>query len=543
MFIKEQFIARESVIALINKRFSDLREGYRQNVALLGNELIGKTWAIKYALDNNATADILTFYFDLSQASSAVFAYRFFTTILFGFLKTKGIVLSKENLARLIEEASLYLPRTASKIKEIVAEPKKDKIDTATFREMIGVPEIIFEETGKKIVVVLDEFQNLDALKIRNVFEELGKKIMTQKNTLYMLASSYPVRAKKIIQEELSLLFGNFEIIDIEPFDNKTSAALIANRMKSKRIPLDIANFLINFTGGHPFYLDKIAQHIHQNTVLLDSDVATPFIFIYSLEEILFNNWGLLHLRFQHYVNLLASRQKNDIIAILLLIAQGRNRIKDLSGALHKTHRDINQKLSRLIEANIICRCGSFYNINDRVFNFWLNFVYREKLQNLSQNYEDQIISFRRKIEQSLLDFIEISKQGLAERLHDLFILFSNDAVQLERTKTVLSKCKEIQTVRFEGAHIQNGFFCVCDDSFWLIGLKHGDITEECVSEFIDKSKGFQRKDAVLKRLIIGLEKTEINARLLAKEAKILTWDKNNLNFIFDLYGKPRIIL
>ena len=222
---------------------------------------------------------------------------------------------------------------------------------------------------------------------------------------------------------------------------------------------------------------------------------------------------------------------------------QGKNRIKDLSSTLHKTYRDINQKLSRLIETNIIGRCGSFYNINDRVFNFWLNFVYREKIHNLSQNYEDQIISFRRKIEQSLLDFIEISKQDFAQRLHDLFILFSNDSVQLERNKTVLSKCKEIRAVRFESNHIQNGFFCVCDDSFWLIGLKNGDITEECVSEFIDKSKEFQRKDTVLKRLIVGLEKTEINARLLAKEAKILTWDKNNLNFILDLYGKPRIIM
>jgi len=546
MFIKEQFIGRSSIIKLINKRLCDLSEGYRQNIALLGNELTGKTWIIRYILDSFSGHNILPLYFDLSQHLSQpqpyIFTHRFLTTVLFSYLKSMGRLLPKENLARLIEEAHPFIPLTTAKIKEITANLKKDKIDIAAFREMLSVPEILYQETKLNIVIVFDEFQNLESFKIRNVFEELGKKIMMQKHTMYVFSSSYPSRAKKIIHDELSLLFGSFEILTVNSFNNKTSHALIKNRLKNKNIPDDIARFLINFTGGHPFYLDKITQHLYQNLVLFNSETLTPFIFIYSLEELLFNKWGTLHMRFQNYLSLLHARQKSEIFTLLLLIAQGKNRIKDLSNSLHKTHQDINQKLSRLIEANLLTRCGSFYSINDRLFGFWLNFVYAEKLSNLSQNYEDQVIAFRKKIEQSFLDFIEISKQDISQRLQELFTCFSNDAIKIERNITTLARFKEIKPLIIGGKYITDGFLCACDDHDWIVGLKRGDITEESVREFMEKSKEFQKKDNAAKRIIIGLEETELNARLLAKQTKILTWDKYNINFILDLYGKPRII-
>lgn len=542
MFIKERFIGREDVLKLINKRLSDLKEGYRQNIAIIGNELTGKSWIIKFIFDNFSDSEIIPLYFDLSQPTVNIFVQRFFSTILFSFLKTKNIVLPKENLAKLIEESKAHIPNTVSKIQDISSGLSKDKIDAATFREVLSLPEIISQETQKKVVVIFDEFQNLDTFKIRGIFQELGKKIMTQKEIMYLVSSSSKTKAKKIIQDELSLLFGNFEILELGNFDTRTSNILIKNRLKNTLMSQDMSNFLINFTAGHPFYLDKITQHIHQKSILMETDIITAFVFIYSLEDILFNNWGILNLRFQNYIDVL-TKNKADSLNILLLIAQGKNRIKDLSSMLHKTYRDINQKLSRLIEANIVSHSGSFYNIEDRVFNFWLNFVYLEKLNNLSQNYEDQVISFRKKIEQSLTEFIEISKKDIEQRLYELFILFSNDSVQLGRNKIALSRFKEIKPLNFDGRYIKRGFFCLSDNECWLIGFKKGDITEDAVGEFIRESRNVQNKGKSLKRLIIGLDKTEVNARLLAKEEKINTWDIDLLNGLLDIYGKPRLII
>lgn len=542
MFIKEQFIGREDVTRLVHKRLSDLKEGYRQNIALIGNELSGKTWIIKSIFDNFSDSSIISLYFDLSQPTVNIFIQRFFSTILFSFLKTKNITLPKENLTRLIEESKPHIPNTVSKIQEIASGLTRDKIDIATFRDILSLPELLYQETQQKTIIILDEFQNLDSLKIRSVFQELGKKIMTQKDIMYIVSSSSKTKAKKIIQDELSLLFGNFEIIEIDNFDTKTSKILIKNRLKNILIPQDTINFLINFTAGHPFYLDKITRSIYQNSVLLETDTVTPFVFIYSLEDILFNNWGTLNLRFQNYIDTL-TKNKSDALNILLLIAQGKNRVKEISGLLHKNYRDINQRLSRLIEANIVSRTGSFYNIVDRVFNFWLNFVYLEKLNNLSQNYEDQVISFRKKIEQSLMEFIEMSRKDIEQRLYELFVQFSNDSVQIGRNKIKLSRFKEIKPLNFDGRFIKRGFFCLCDAECWLIGFKEGDITEDSVSEFVRESRNIQSKDSSVRRLIIGLDKTEINARLLAKEEKINTWDIDLLNVLLDIYGKPRLII
>ena len=45
--------------------------------------------------------------------------------------------------------------------------------------------------------------------------------------------------------------------------------------------------------------------------------------------------------------------------------------------------------------------------------------------------------------------------------------------------------------------------------------------------------------------LLIGrvLGGIELNAKLMAQEAKIQLWDVENLNALFDLYGKLKLIL
>ena len=136
-----------------------------------------------------------------------------------------------------------------------------------------------------------------------------------------------------------------------------------------------------------------------------------------------------------------------------------------------------------------------------------------------------------------------MSKKDIQQRLYDLFILFSDDAVRFGKNKILLSKFNEIKPLSFQGCFIKRGFLCLSEEELWLIGFKEGDITEDCVCEFIKESKKIQMKDKPLRSLIIGLDKTELNAMLLAKEEKITTWDMVHLNTLLDLYGKPRLIV
>jgi hypothetical protein len=47
----------------------------------------------------------------------------------------------------------------------------------------------------------------------------------------------------------------------------------------------------------------------------------------------------------------------------------------------------------------------------------------------------------------------------------------------------------------------------------------------------------------VQKRFMIGLQGIDLNAKLLAQEAKIQYLDLRDLNFLLDLYEKPKVIV
>ena len=76
------------------------------------------------------------------------------------------------------------------------------------YHMILSLPEVFTQETGKSVVLIFDEFGHLENFNIPEVFAELGKRIMTQKNCLYIVASSSPQQTQTILSEKLSLLFG-----------------------------------------------------------------------------------------------------------------------------------------------------------------------------------------------------------------------------------------------------------------------------------------------------------------------------------------------
>ena len=79
------------------------------------------------------------------------------------------------------------------------------------------------EEIKKSCVVILDEFDNLEYIGVKNPFLSFGKVIMIQKDTMYIVSSSRNQIFKKILSEKLSLLFGNFEIVRVSGFDTRNA--------------------------------------------------------------------------------------------------------------------------------------------------------------------------------------------------------------------------------------------------------------------------------------------------------------------------------
>ncbi|MFA5356163.1 MAG: hypothetical protein WC301_01975 [Candidatus Omnitrophota bacterium] len=527
---REILFGRKDYLDILDKRISDLREGYRQNLAIIGDEFIGKTSILFNFLDNFYDNRLVITYIEIRPESLSSFSKRFIGVLLYNFLLNSGVPL-QENIDYLIAKSEKYIPKTVEKIKYILSALERRKKNNI-FSELLSLFEAINQETGKSCVAIFDEFHNFENMGVKDLYPEWSKLLITQKNTMYIIASSRKIKAKSILSKNLSLLFGNFEIIMVEPFDINTSEEYLNSRLAGTGLSAEFKKFIINFSGGVPFYLDMFSKELLK---------VNPSGLVDMLEELLFMPTGILNQKFSAYLKrFLDIPYSQDYISILYLISEGHNRLKDIGHILRKQRKELLARANYLAEMDAISRNGDFLNINDRVFSFWIRFVYQEKLQSLTFDSRNQKVAFRDKIENMIQEFLSSDSKSPVERTVELMHLFGDDTIHMEKKRVRLTHFREIKAMEFHNRCLRDGVIGRSHDDLWIIAFKRGALTEEDIIEFSRECKKYRQKTQ--KKIIVTLEDIDSNTRLRALEEKILAWDMNKLNQLFDLFSKPRII-
>src|SRR3989338_8697432 len=85
--VGDRFFGRGGVLALLEKRVSALKSGYRQNVAITGHRLTGKSSVLNHFLFTFKDSEILPIYIEALDESFKQFAVKFIGTLLYNFLK------------------------------------------------------------------------------------------------------------------------------------------------------------------------------------------------------------------------------------------------------------------------------------------------------------------------------------------------------------------------------------------------------------------------------------------------------------------------
>jgi GTPase SAR1 family protein len=529
--MKDNFFDRKIYLDILEKRIRSLKDGYRQNIAIIGDELVGKTSFVLKFLNKFYDNQIIILYLQIIPETLASFSRRFIGVLLYNFLANSGIPL-EEDLDFLIKKAAKYIPKTTEKIKSILAALDKRKKDNV-FVELLSLCEEIFQETNKFCVVIMDEFHNLENFGIKNLYHDWSKILILQKNTLYIIISSLKFKARNILSKNLSLLFGNFEIVNVEPFDIKTSEEYLEYKLQGFNLSKGLKNFIIHFTGGYPFYLEIIAEAILKSN-------QTNLVEI--LENLLFMPAGILNQRFSNYLKrFLDSPQRQDYISILHLISSGHNKLRDIAHILHRQRKEIILRINHLLELDTITRSGDFLKINDRVFASWLKFAYQEKLHSLTFDVKNKNALFRENIEAMIKEFLADAQKPVVERMLELLRLFQDEVIQIEKKRLRLNHFKEIKPLEFNCQSLKEGIIGRSSESLWIMALKYEPLTEEDIAEFAKECRKYRHK--LQRKIIIAFQDVDTNSRLRALEEKIWTWDINNLNQVLDLFSKPRIII
>ncbi|MBP9853480.1 MAG: AAA family ATPase [Candidatus Omnitrophica bacterium] len=538
---EHHFFGRKETLQLLKKRVLDLKEGYRHNIAFTGHRYIGKTAVLQeflYNLDDNKVTPI---YFDLDHKDIFYFFHKFSASMLYHYLKNKQLP-HHDDLNLLIEEAKRFIPHTVDVIKNIQLNLGKGKLANS-FLGLMALPEIYTNESGQFCVLIFDEFQALEEFGIPDVFASLGAKIMTQKKCLYILSSSYKYTAQKILAEKLSLLFGNFESVELEAFDIHTSREFTANLLEGSKMDQNLANFLTEFTGGYPLYLQLICKELTNLKVLhQQNEIFLPLV-AQSIENLLFDRWGVISRHFELIINDWCSGKGNKVISnILIAISMGIQKAEDLLDEVDINKTQLNQKLVKLQDEGIIFKNGKLFYFKDKLFKYWVKFVYQKRLNGIELTPDRQRIQFRSEFHNYVDQFQATAGKDFYSRIIELLGCFENETIDLNGRKYMLPTFRDITS---EKLRINQDFFADIikadtENSTWLIVLKKDSFLENDIVSIIEKARKSSKK--IEKCLIISLSKPDDHAKLKALQERFWIWNAEEINMLLNLFDKPYIL-
>lgn len=536
--IGERFFGREEVLDLLNKRVSALKDGYRQNVALTGTSLAGKTSILHHFLYNVKEEDFITVYIEVIKEPFRSFSNRFIATLLYNALTKMGEACAVDAMS-LLGKAQELLPKTYAAIRSINSLVDKNEYDDAYFG-LLRLTSTLKEEIKRSCVVILDEFDNLEYIGVKNPFLSFGKVIMIQKDTMYIVSSSRNQVFKKILSEKLSLLFGNFEIVKVSGFDTDSARKFIMTRLAGFEMEPAVEKFLIAFTGANPFYLNQIVRkakdiagenmssHINSDVI---ADAAT---------DLIFNANGVMHQYLLNYIlDLLDTRHKERWMAILVSIAGLRNKLADISKSVKAKQSEVTKDLAALCEVGLISKNGVFYRIDDPVLGFWLKNVYQKRKEVVVDGIFNRFELFSSEFKAYISEFITDSQKSAYEKTVQLFNSFSNELVQIGSKNLRLPHFTRVEIARGQG----EGQFIAATfrGATWLARPYEDIVCENNIIDYIRLAKSAGYK--VTNKIIISLKGIEENAKLLAKELKISIWDISTFNNLLEFYGNKRVVI
>lgn len=540
--VGENFFGRQDIIDVLMKRADGLKSGYRQNVAIIGHQQLGKTSLLRQFMQLVRDPQVLAIYVEIKLQALDYFVEQFIRSLLFQYLSTTGKIDPSESLAQLTERASAPLPKTVIRIGEIMG-LLKTRHPAEAYAKLFELTSILKEETGKNCIVVLDEFHRLGEFGLKNAFSDFGKRIMVQKDTMYILSSSSFSASRKILAEKLALLFGNFERIYLEPFTFQTSFEFLMKKCAPLEFPENLKHFLVSFTDGHPFFLETILSRLKESVMAKSGSVITADALAQVLMRLLYEAQGVLN---QYFLKLLApwsrANARGSHILILVALAKGRNRLKELSAAVHRNQTETSRQLKELMEDELIVKTGVFYRFHNKIFKFWLREVYEKKelsLLGAEGKADDFITGMLRTIGET----DEWLKLDLTDRVLNLFSQFKDDLIEFGEKGRKLPHFTEL--IKNDACHdnlkgSSRSIIAKGRGRCWICKIVEEKATEREVMSLVEGSLAYQKNSPT--KVLVALNGVDDNAKLLAKEKRVLTLGLSRINLLMDVYGQSPVI-
>ncbi|MFH0754908.1 MAG: ATP-binding protein [Candidatus Omnitrophota bacterium] len=537
----QYFYGRKDILGLIRKRIGDLKEGYRQNLALVGSRHVGKSAVLQKFLHDMDDHAVIPVYLDLEGRDIHYFVMKMVRGLLYQYAKAKGLAL-QESLPDLVDVVRGVAPVTAAAALDAAHLVEKNQVSEA-YAAALRLPDILAQETGLLSVIVVDEFHQIDEFGIADSFKMLADRITLQKSCLFIITSSFEDKARKILAERLTLLFGNFEIVHVLPFDLKSSGEFIESRMGGLRMGLYLRNFLADFTGGRPLYLDLLLQEVSNLSAIYKQPEAYAPMVVQAVENLVFSRWGALSRHFELMVDrICGGRLNRPVMDILFAMVNGTHKVKDLVDILGVKQAQVTQKLNFLIEEDIVERNGTYVHVKDKLFRYWIKYVFQRRIKSVDLEQGRQMRDFKEELTRAVSQFQVTARKDFSTRMTELVSCFSNELLTLRGHLYRLPVFTQIRPLKIKarGGNSFDVLEAKSEDGVWLLVLRKDPVGEADIHFVAEEA----RKMGVRPRrcVIVALSELDDAAKLKALEERMWIWNESELNSLMNLYDQPYIV-
>lgn len=534
------FFGREEILETLKKRVDAHRDGYRQNLALIGEERLGKTSIIQHYLHSAHDRRVLPVYVDLTHQTIETFLHHFCHTLLFQALvgADEGEnAVAAASWDALVERAQTVCPRTVAEVRTVLAFVQNAEWDRA-YAAALELPSCAYRETGRRCVVILDEFHRLGDFPVKHAFQIFGKRLMVQKDTQYILLSSSVRLSREILAQKLALLFGHFERIDLGPFDFATADRFIQRHLEPAALDAPTRRFLAVLTDGHPFYLNVLTQRLREESERqLTGRISRSMIFS-AFKRTLFDADGILN---QCFVKRLSRwmdvRSTGSYRQMLFELARGTRRLKDLAAKTGRSQAECSRQLAALTEDEILVKNGALYSFADPLFRFWVTAVVRHRDLSLLVDAPSRASLFIKDLEEELERFLAADAQPDAARISHLLGCFEGDRVEWDGRSRQLPVLDDIRSLSASADSARFTAAGACAP--WEIRSFSRAVTEADVRSLAGETR-LQRPKP--KTLLIHIAGMDPNAKLMAKNLNIWVVGLRQLNFLMALHQQPKCV-
>lgn len=268
---------------------------------------------------------------------------------------------AKEFISRLLPKLSISDPSGQYEIALGV-----DVKDSNIEEDILDLPQQIALKKKKKVVVCIDEFQQIGDFKDTKRFQKiLRDHWQNHQNVAYILYGSKKHMMLKIFGQYNSPLYRFGDMMFIDKISNEEWKKYIVTRFKDtgKNITAEMAGYLAEQVENHPYYVQQLAQY----TWLRTSKTCSRETVDHALQAML----NSLNLQFVNLMDSLSEKQRNFLCAVC-------NGVKNYSATetLRQYHLGTSGNIrilkNALLKRDLIDVSGKNIEIQDPLLKRWI---------------------------------------------------------------------------------------------------------------------------------------------------------------------------